>query len=104
MKQSKHGKKLPDTDGKKQSNVRESENVAFFTPALKLLLDEQETSDFLGVSASFLRKCRCQGRSLYGTKAKSMTPPPFTRIGGRVYYKRSDLQKWVDDLVSQDVI
>lgn len=64
--------------------------------SLPFLLDEKAAAKSLGVSISFLRKSRSEGCR------KSRTPaPPFVAIGGRRYYKKSDLKIWADSLRSQ---
>jgi hypothetical protein len=64
-----------------------------------LLLDEKKAAAYLGVSLPFLRR----GRSC-GTTGKRTSTPPFVRVGGRVYYRRSDLEAWVNSLLSREVI
>jgi hypothetical protein len=59
------------------------------------LLTEKEAARFLGVSMSYLRKSRCEGRRL------GRTPPPrFVRVGGRVFYRLADLEQWLSELES----
>jgi hypothetical protein len=60
-----------------------------------LLLDEKKAAALLGVSPSSLRKARCEGQHDLRTAM-----PKFTRVGGRVLYKRSDLEMWVETLAS----
>ena len=66
---------------------------------LSLLLDERQVSRYLGVSVSFLRKARSEGAPGQRTQA-----PPFVRVGGRVYYRRVDLDAWVSGLESRRVV
>ncbi|MGR3321396.1 MAG: helix-turn-helix transcriptional regulator [Pseudooceanicola sp.] len=47
-----------------------------------------EAAKYLGVSASLLAKLRMRHR-----RTES---PPFAKIGGRVVYRRSDLDNWLD--------
>ena len=61
--------------------------------APSLLLDEKQTATYVGVSLSYLRKARSEGNPGDRTPA-----PPFVRVGGRVYYRRTDLELWVSDL------
>jgi hypothetical protein len=63
-----------------------------------LLLDEKQAARFLGVSLSYLRKSRSEGSPGGRTPA-----PPFVRVEGRVYYRRADLEGWVNDLESRRV-
>ncbi len=65
---------------------------------LPLLLDENRTSEYLGVSLSFLRKGRSEGAPGGRTQA-----PPFVKIGGRVYYRVTDLDHWVAELETRRV-
>ena len=67
--------------------------------SLPLLLDEKKTSLALGVSLSYLRKARGEG-----THHDRMPAPPFVRVGGRIFYRPSDLKEWVDNLASRQVI
>ena len=58
-----------------------------------MLLTEKVAAERLGVSVSFLRKSRCEGTR------KNRTPaPPFVPVGGRRYYRATDLKAWVDGL------
>jgi hypothetical protein len=66
---------------------------------LPLLLNEKRAAVFLGVSLPFLRR----GRSC-GTTGNRTKTPPFVRLGGRIYYRRSDLEFWVAGLVSREVV
>ena len=54
------------------------------------LFTEQQTSDYLQMSESFLRQSRMEG------KREGRTPgPPFIRIGRSVRYRLSDLDAWL---------
>jgi hypothetical protein len=67
--------------------------------SLQMLLDEKKTALVLGVSLSYLRKARCEGAH------HNRTPGPlFVQVGGRIYYRRTDLKDWVDNLASRQVI
>ena len=66
---------------------------------MPLMLGETEAASALGVSVSYLRKGRCEGLLKHRTPA-----PPFVAVGGRRYYRTSDLKSWVDNLVSQQTI
>jgi hypothetical protein len=63
-----------------------------------LLLDEKQAARFLGVSLSYLRKSRSEG-----TPGGRTPAPPFVRVDGRVYYRRTDLEVWANELESQRV-
>ena len=64
-----------------------------------MLFNEDKAATCLGVSISYLRKSRSEG------KRKRKTPaPPFVRVDGRIYYRLVDLQDWVNKLVPQQVI
>ena len=76
-----------------------SSETATNTVLLSLLLSEKQTTDFLGVSLSFLRKARSEGAPGKRTQA-----PPFIKIGKRCFYRRSDLEDWVKSLLSQRVL
>lgn len=47
----------------------------------KNILTEKETSQWFGISASYLQKGRMKGSG-----------PAFSRVGTRIYYKRADLE------------
>jgi len=64
-----------------------------------MLLDERDAAKYLGVSVSYLRKGRCQGTLRHETP-----PPPHVKIGGRVYYRISDLDKWIENLKPKETI
>lgn len=61
---------------------------------LKLItqcLTEKEAAKYIGMSPSYLRRDRCEG------KIKSRTPgPPFLKIGKAVRYLKKDLDNWLD--------
>lgn len=57
----------------------------------KRALTEIETSEYIGMSRSFLRQSRMDG------KRENRTPaPPFIKIGRAVRYLREDLDGWLD--------
>ena len=88
--------------GRKNTKQKISERPAPTTDSmstLPLLLSESVTSTLLGVSMSYLRKSRSEGKILNRTQA-----PPFVRVGGRVYYRRNDVTKWVENLTAQQVV
>ena len=51
------------------------------------LLDEPEASEFIGVKPGTLSVWRSTGR--YGI--------PFIKVGSRVKYRESDLNKWLEE-------
>ena len=53
-----------------------------------LLLSEIETSREFGVPVKTLQYWRYCGHS---------DGPPFIKLGRRVYYRRSDLKRWVEE-------
>ena len=56
----------------------------------KRALTEIETSEYIGMSRSFLRQARMDGNR------ESRTPaPPFIRIGRSIRYLREDLDAWL---------
>jgi hypothetical protein len=66
---------------------------------LPLLLDEKVAAQFLGVSLPYLRRARS-----CGTTGNRTPAPPFVRVGGRVYYRRADLEKWVAELSAREAV
>ena len=64
--------------------------------ATPLLVDERQAVAITGLSLSYFRKTRCDGAPGGRTQG-----PPFVRVGGRVFYRITDLQKWVDELSTQ---
>ncbi len=57
----------------------------------KRALSEKETSEYIGMSRSFLRQSRMEGNRSTRTPA-----PPFLKIGRSVRYLREDLDNWLD--------
>jgi predicted DNA-binding transcriptional regulator AlpA len=57
----------------------------------KRALSEKETSEYIGMSRSFLRQSRMEGNRATRTPA-----PPFLKIGRSVRYLREDLDNWLD--------
>jgi hypothetical protein len=68
---------------------------------LPKLLNESQAAAAVNVSLSYLRKSRCEG--LRELKGKT-PPPPFVKVGGRVYYRTSDLERWVDGLAARTAV
>lgn len=52
----------------------------------KLLLNENEAAQMLGMSSHFLRRDRI---------SKTSVGIPFLRIGGAVRYRQSDIETWI---------
>lgn len=57
---------------------------------MEKLMNEFEASECLGVSLSFLRKDRTQGRRI-----------PFIKLGSRILYSPEALRQYVASLMSQ---
>ena len=54
-------------------------------------LSEAEAANYIGMSRSFLRQARMDG------KRPNRTPgPPFTKIGRKVLYLKDDLDAWLE--------
>lgn len=58
---------------------------------VKRLMTEQETSEYICMSRSFLRQSRMEGHRENRTPA-----PPFIKIGRSIRYMREDLDAWLD--------
>ncbi|MEM9244086.1 MAG: helix-turn-helix domain-containing protein [Pseudomonadota bacterium] len=59
---------------------------------LKRLFSEQEAAEYLGVSRSYLRQDRMNG------KFNDRTPgPEYCRFGTMIRYTKEALDKWIDD-------
>lgn len=52
-------------------------------------LNTAEAADYLGLSMSTLNKLRLAPKRADG--------PAFAKIGGRVIYRRQDLDRWLED-------
>ena len=65
--------------------------------SIPMLLDEKQTAALTGVSVSYLRLSRCEG------KRGNRTPgPQFVKLNGSVKYKKSELRRWVEVLPQKD--
>ena len=54
-------------------------------------LSESEAAEYIGMSRSFLRQARMDG------KRKNRTPgPPYTKIGRKILYLKDDLDTWLE--------
>jgi predicted DNA-binding transcriptional regulator AlpA len=62
----------------------------------KRALSEKETSEYIGMSRSFLRQSRMEGNRATRTPA-----PPFLKIGRSVRYLKEDLDNWLDSFFKQ---
>ena len=62
----------------------------------KRVLSEIETSQYIGMSRSFLRQARMEGNRDNRTPA-----PPFIKIGRSVRYLKEDLDQWLDSFFKQ---
>lgn len=56
------------------------------------VLNEIETAEYIGMSRSYLRQARMEGRRQNYTPA-----PPFIKIGRAVRYLKEDLDLWLDE-------
>ena len=54
-------------------------------------LSEAEAADYIGMSRSFLRQARMDGKRVNRTPG-----PPFTKIGRKVLYLKDDLDTWLE--------
>ena len=57
----------------------------------KRALTELETSEYIGMSRSYLRQARMDG-----LREKRTSAPPFIKIGRSVRYLREDLDNWLN--------
>jgi hypothetical protein len=73
--------------------------VILSSEQLPQLLNEKQAAAWLGVSVVFLRR----GRSKGTTGGRTPTPK-FVRVGGRVLYRRADLEFWVASLTPQEAV
>ncbi len=60
------------------------------TPIKPRLLTDPETATYLGVSISFLRQGRMEGR-----RANRSPGPPYIKIGKAIRYDLQDLDAWL---------
>lgn len=60
------------------------------------LMTDNEAAKILGVSTSFLRKARS-----IGVLGNSTPPPPHLQLGRAIRYRRSDLERWLDNRLVQ---
>jgi predicted DNA-binding transcriptional regulator AlpA len=63
---------------------------------VKRVLSEIETSQYIGMSRSFLRQSRMEGNRDNRTPA-----PPFIKIGRSVRYLKEDLDQGLDSFFKQ---
>jgi predicted DNA-binding transcriptional regulator AlpA len=73
-----------------QNNVVKRDGI------IKRVLSEIETSEYIGMSRSFLRQARMEGNRDNRTPA-----PPFIKIGRSVRYLKEDLDNWLDSFFKQ---
>ena len=59
-------------------------------PITRRGLSEAEAADYVGMSRSFLRQARMDGKRLNRTPG-----PPFLKIGRKVLYLADDLDDWL---------
>ena len=60
-------------------------------PVTRRGLSEAEAADYIGMSRSFLRQARMDGKRINRTPG-----PPFTKIGRKVLYLRDDVDRWLE--------
>ncbi len=60
----------------------------------KRVLNEEETSEYIGMSRSYLRQARMEG-----IRKNRKIAPPFIKIGRAVRYLREDLDQWLTEQV-----
>lgn len=65
-------------------------------PLDKRALSEIETSEYIGMSRSFLRQSRMDGNRENRTPA-----PPFIKVGRSVRYLKEDLDNWLNSFAKQ---
>jgi predicted DNA-binding transcriptional regulator AlpA len=53
----------------------------------RTLIDEKVAAKYLGMSRTWLRKCRCSG----------IGGPPFHRLGRSIRYSVADLDAWLSE-------
>lgn len=63
---------------------------------MKRALTEIETSEYIGMSRSYLRQARMEGNRDNRTPA-----PPFIKIGRSVRYLKEELDLWLDSFYRQ---
>ena len=64
--------------------------IPFGGPPKHRLLTEKQAAPYIGMSRSFLRQSRMNG------KRQNRTPgPPFLKIGRKVLYLADDLDAWL---------
>ena len=54
-------------------------------------LTEQEAATYIGMSRSFLRQSRMDGK-----RANRTPGPPFMKIGRKILYLKDDLDAWLE--------
>ncbi len=59
-------------------------------------LTEQETSQYIGMSRSFLRQSRMEGN-----RSGRSIAPPFIKIGRSIRYLKDDLDLWLESFRKQ---
>ncbi|NVJ45537.1 MAG: helix-turn-helix domain-containing protein [Cytophagia bacterium] len=57
----------------------------------KRALSEQEASQYIGMSRSYLRQSR-----MHGNRERRTPAPPFIKVGRSVRYLREDLDSWLN--------
>ena len=60
-------------------------------PITRRGLSEADAANYIGMSRSFLRQARMDGKRFNRTPG-----PPFTKIGRKVLYLKDDLDAWLE--------
>ncbi len=82
---------LVDERATRGTNVQDkTPSIPFGRPPKHRLLTEKQAAPYIGMSRSFLRQSRMNG------KRQNRTPgPPFLKIGRKVLYLVEDLDTWL---------
>lgn len=57
----------------------------------KVVFDEAEAADYLGIAQSTLKKSRIEG-----VRKGRIEPPPYVRLGRAITYRKNDLDSYLD--------
>ena len=56
-------------------------------------MTEAEVAEYIGMSRSFLRQCRCRKSGVGAPRG-----PRYLKIGVSVRYRKRDIDEWIDSL------
>ncbi len=76
----------------RNSLIEITDMIETATKAEPRLMDDQEAARYIGMSAAYLRKARCEGN--IGDRTPS---PAYIKIGGAIRYDKADLDRWIDE-------